>query len=76
VHVADITAVKSGQQALLAQWTAAATESRQGRDQMLRLAAALADRDAEVLALRGAGHEYIRSAAYSLLSFGTVQQMM
>ena len=54
-RVAEITAVKGGQQALLAQWTAAATESRQGRDEVVRLATALADRESEIAALRGAG---------------------
>ncbi len=43
-----------GQQALLAQWTAAATEARQGREEARRLREALAARDLELSALQSA----------------------
>lgn len=51
---AELATVKGGQQALLAQWTAAATEARQGRDEINRLAEALAARDAETASLHSA----------------------
>jgi len=76
VHVAESTAVKGGQQALLAQWTAAATESRQSRDDVLRLAAALAVRDADVAALRGAAHKQNRRHCAVSVERFTVQQSM
>ena len=48
--------MKGGQQALLARWTTAETESRQSREEVVRLVTALAARDAEVAARRGADH--------------------